>query len=507
MRNRRMSAAVAAAMALTLGLNVDTLADPPLAPKQTKSNPDARPVWQCTLLPESRLVDDCYCGRPTITVPMKGTFQLQWLSEDPLFARYAVTNISFVARVPGGTTYAVTGQGLYAVGGEVGRLQSLSLELWIDNGVTNRFCSFTNDTPFLERLWPMLKIHLDETNQAPMQFYRLDLAAAPLREIWFSTTAGFNPGGWHSPTNDISPGDLLSSAGRVVKHNRELIQNLGLMPGFTDLGFDAVDLLPGGEIAFSIPQDIFSERLGALHSGDVLSDRGRVVTNYADLIGAFGPEPPPVDEGLDALQFMPNGEIYFSVTNDFFSETLGRMIRKGDLLSSRGVIVKANEELMACFLPAFPKQDYGLDAVHVWPSGEVWFSVETGFYGQHFDSYGPGDLLSDQGYVVYTSQQLLSAFQPLETLADFGLDALFIVSDADLPATTNQTASATLRLHISANSLSFDWTSSGRAFQIERAVSLIGPWLPLSPVLTEGPVVDDGALANASQTFYRLRQW
>jgi hypothetical protein len=201
------------------------------------------------------------------------------------------------------------------------------------------------------------------------------------------------------------------------------------MPPTPDLGLDGVDLLPGGEIAFSIESDLFSETLGDLHEGDLLSDQGRVMMTYSKLITPLGPEPPPLDLGLDAADLLENGEILFSIEKDFFSESLGRSVRKGDLLSSKGFIVRSNEQLVARFQPADPKKDYGLDAIFVWPNGEVWFSVETGFYGQHFEPYNAGDLLSDQGYVVYRNLELLGAFQPLEDLADFGLDALWIVTD------------------------------------------------------------------------------
>ena len=57
-------------------------------------------------------------------------------------------------------------------------------------------------------------------------------------------------------------GDLLSSAGRVVRRNNDLTRNLGLMPIAPDVGLDAVDIIAGGEILFSINQDVFSETLG-----------------------------------------------------------------------------------------------------------------------------------------------------------------------------------------------------------------------------------------------------
>ena len=44
-------------------------------------------------------------------------------------------------------------------------------------------------------------------------------------------------------------------------------------------------------------------------------------------------------------------------------------------------------------------------------------------------------------------------------------------------------------------------------FQIEKATNVLGPWLPLSPILVEPPFTDPGTLSNFHQGFYRLRQW
>jgi hypothetical protein len=350
----------------------------------------------------------------------------------------------------------------------------------------------------------MIKIQLNQTNGTQIQVYQLDLAAAPLREIWFSTQNGFHPGIPPSQTNYVSGGDLISFAGRVVKRQHELTAQLGIMPVVPDLGLDAVDLLPGGEIGFSTEQGDYSETLGTqLHEGDVLSSHGRVLHSYADLIGAFGPEPPPADQGLDALHTASSNEIYFSIEQDFFSEILGRTIRRGDLLSSQGLVLKTNEQLVARFNPADPKKDYGLDALWVWPSGEIWFSTEDGFNGQHFEHYGPGDLLSDQGYVVFRNLELVGAFAPIEDLADFGLDALFIVSDARPMSQAPRFTSVSRRT--ATGVVELQWQGEGRVFQVERAGEVTGPFSPLSEILPD-LVFEDTSPAQP-QAYYRLRQW
>ena len=459
-----------------------------------------------SLLPGSYLIDDCPpCARPTIMEPLRGTFDLRLVEDNPLFSRYAMENISLSAGSIAGRTYKVAGRGTYTVVGEVALLQDMALEVRIDDGVTNRLCFLTNATPLVERLWPMIEATLVQTNGTFTQVYQLHLFAAPFREIWFSTASGMTPGIWQPPTNHISGGELLSSVGRVVKSNRELSQRLGLIPSPDppDLGLDAVDVLASGEVVFSIKNDVFSETLGPLQHGDLLSSRGRIVQRNQQLTAAFVQMPPAPDAGLDAVQVMDSGEIYFSIEKDFFSEALSRHIRSGDLLSSRGVIVKSNEQLVARFQPADPRRDYGLDAIHVWPSGEVWFSVETGFQGQHFEPYGHGDLLSDQGYVVARNLELVGPFQPLEDLADFGLDALFIIIDAAPPAPAphfthigRQRATGIVEL---------EWEGKGRVWQVQRATTLLGPWTPVSPILPD--LIFDDTAATANQSFYRLRQW
>lgn len=396
-----------------------------------------------TLLPESSLLDDCPpCGRPSIAEPLRGGFDLRLRDANPLFAHYAIENVSFTAGSAGGRSYRVTGHGTYTVGGEVALLQDLSLELFIDDGFTNRPCSFTNASPQVGRLWPMLLAAAVQTNGTFTQVYHLQIASAPFREIWFSTANGMTPGTPQPPAKHLSGGDLLSSAGRVVKRNRELTAVLGFMPSPEppDLGLDAADVLPGGEVVFSVEQEAFSESLGPLHAGD--------------------------------------------------------------LLSSHGTVVKSNGELVARFQPADPKLDYGLDAFFVWPSGEVWFSVETGFQGQHLELYHRGDLLSDQGYVVFRNLELVAPFQPLEDLADFGLDALFIVTDA----AANTSAPSFTRIQTLANgAIGLEWKGNGRAWELWHSAEVLGPWLPVSPVIPDPHFETPPAVS--SPRFYRLIQW
>jgi hypothetical protein len=351
----------------------------------------------------------------------------------------------------------------------------------------------------------MLEVSVDDSNGTPVQTYRLTLVAAPVREIWFSTRYGFHPGSGQPPGTVVSDGDLLSATGRIVKRNQDLVGGLGIMPVVPDLGLDAVDVMPGGEIAFSVRDGHFSEALGWLSPGDVLSDRGRIVRHYADLLAAFGPQPPAPEVGLDALQVLESGEVLFSIQTNLFSEKLGLTLQRGDLLSSEGRVIRTQAELLARFHPPKTDEDYGLDAVYVWPSGEIWFSTEQGFQDQLLGPIVPGDLLSDQGSIVFRHLELVSPFAPLEDLADFGLDALYIVTDALPPAPAPRITAVARDPNTGA--LALNWEGKGRTFQLERADDVRGPYLPLGPIATDGAYEDADAGGNGGPFFYRLRQW
>lgn len=323
-------------------------------------------VWCYTLLSGSTFLDAWQIPTPPdILLPVRGTFQLRLVEQNPLFSTYAVENLVLVAGTTSGPAYKMVGTGTYRIGGEVAVQQDMWLAADLGTGGSHSLCYFTNSVRAVTRLWPMLQISLVQTNATALRQFYLDLAAAPFRELWFSTVDGFKAGIWNSPTNAVSGGDLLSSVGRVVKRNQALTQRLGLMPMVPDLGLKAVDVLPGGEIAFSMEQDVFSETLGWLHHGDLLSHRGRILWTNSQLISAFVPQPPvPAEVGLDAVQVMDSGEIYFSIQTNFFSEKLGRTIGGGDLLSSGGAMIKANAQLLARFNPSQAGRDYGLRAAY-----------------------------------------------------------------------------------------------------------------------------------------------
>ena len=185
--------------------------------------------------------------------------------------------------------------------------------------------------------------------------------------------------------------------------------------------------------------------------------------------------PPAQDAGLDAVE-IPRGNLtLFSITTNVFSEKLGVMLTSGDLLSDAGLILYSNQQLLAAFQPNPKDQNYGLAAFHAWYTpmaslSEVWFCTEKGF-----DSVlGPiaaGDLLSSAGYIVYRNLELVAKFQPMEDLADFGLDGLFLVQEP-------QQENPICRLTAAASPSGFmlQWETTGRVSQVDRASDVRRPF-------------------------------
>jgi hypothetical protein len=382
------------------------------------------------------------------------------------------------------------------------------LQVQIDNGFTNKTCYFTNESFGVDRFWPMIDIQLMQTNLTNLDsVFWLRLAAAPVREFWISTASGFTSAYGQPPSNYVSDGDLISLSGRVVKRNAELTSQLYIMPMTADLGLDAVSILPGGEIAFSLAQNAFSETLGPLQHGDLLSSQGRIIYRNQDLLAAFAPQPAAPDAGLDAVQVLDSGEILFSIATNVCSKKLGVTLQRGDLLSNSGRVVRSNQQLLARFRPMNATNDYGLDAFFVWPQGEIWFSTERGFQDQdpRLGAILAGDLLSDTGYRVFRNLKSLQAFAPLENRADFGLDALFIVTDDTAVAPAPHFTG--IRAIPSTSSARLTWQGLGRVFQVESAGLVTDSFQPLSPILPDLSFDNAGTITNRAQAYYRLRQW
>ena len=474
---------------------------------QTNAQTAGQPtVVSYTLLDGSYFVDDCLvCGRPTIQHPLRGTFDLVLVQDTPPFTKYEVRNIDFTASPAWGGEVRITGDGTYERFEEFALLQSMELMTEVKDASGSKPAHFTEDNRSVEVPFPLIKIRLTQTNGAQYQTYSLELFAAPVREIWFSIAKPLTSTNRTSPPNEISAGDLLSNHGRVVKRSIDLVGRLGVMPIVPDLGLDAVHVTRRGEILFSIPRNVWSETLGQIQHGDLLSNRGAIVKrNQALLAAFFGATAARPDAGLDAAQVVANGEILFSIQSDVVVSSSLKLSR-GDLLSDKGRVVKTNRELLANFHPTETNRDYGLDALHILPSGEIWFSVEEAFADDWLGTVQAGDLLSDRGHRVFSNRQLVAAFAPSDPAPDYGLDALFVVTDTKLPKPPPRFVTFTRNGASGLNHL--EWDGEGDVFQVEHAPGLSGPWQPCSPIVPDLSFDDTCDPMVGGSGFYRVRQW
>ncbi len=466
------------------------------------ASPAAASPVSYRLIEGSYFLDDCLiCGRPSIFRPIRGTFDLLEISRDNNFAHYLVTNINFAAMAD--STFRIRGDGTYEVDYGTNATQNMAATLNV-NGESK---VFTNDNPAIERLAPMLNVHLVQTQQNRVAFYSLNIAAAPLRDLWFSTRTNVAT---TNGTSALTAGDLLSFSGRVVTPETELIARLGFLPLSSSGGIDALYPTGGGDIAFSFQRDEFSETRGPLRHGDLVSSRGSVLFTNRVLLANFEPQPDLPDYGLDAVFFSTNGVILFSTTTNFVSPRIGEL-SSGDVFSYSIVngaptnqLVQSSQQLLSKFRPVVTATNYGLDALYVWPSGEIWFSTELGFDDQGVGPISDGDVLSDQGYRVYPNAELLGGFGAAENNKGYGLDSLFIVTDV----TPSPPGRPFLRITTKPNGdVALDWTAAGQAFQVEKSTNVIGPYLPLPAILAGTSFIDSNAVQNATASFYRVRQW
>ena len=449
---------------------------------------------------ESRLIDSCpVCGRPDFLVPIEGSFQLRFVEQTPIEVRYAVENLAFKAA---DGSYQGSGAGRFIIA-SVGpaELQRWNLELDISHSGLVTHALVKESSSGFERAFPMIKASLEQTNGTATLQYFLSIEAAPLADFWFATSSGFTPG---EGADYVRGGTVLSQSGRVVRTTPQLLEAFQLEPLDPAPQLDALDVRPGGLTVFSLNKDVASKAQGTLHHGDVLASDGTVYRRFGQLLSGFIFQPPTPDLGLDALHVSEDGVVLFSVDKDAFSERLGILIRHGSLLTEKGEVLRTNASLLERFHPPAGDHDYGLDALSVWPHGEIWFSLEEGFQDDLLGHVGPGDLLSDQGYVVYRNLDLMRPFSPLEDLADFGLDALFVITERGVPSPPQFTL---LQADPAEGSLRLAWQGGGRVFQIERTLSLAVPFAALGPIDTNLSFIDQGILTQQPRAFYRVRQW
>ncbi len=458
------------------------------APTPAQIVPEEGMAWRFQLIEGAAIMDDCpVCDRLSFWQELKGTFDLVG---GPAGGALTVTNIHFFSDYSEKPEYQVSGHGTLSFAGSE---PSLALTMAVLRAGVLESVELTNAPPESARILPIVSAQADESPGSLTRVYRLRLIAAPIRALWFSTTSSFTSGPSAPPEEAVSHGDLLSSNGRVVKRNRELAERLSIPDG--DVGLDAVDVGPRGEVFYSTTSTAESPVNGTIGHGDLATSAGRVYLQSPQLLAPFGVDDP--EAGLDALHIFADDEFYFSISKQAARAT-GGVLRRGDILSSKGKIIRTEANLLVRFLSPLV-ESVGVDALHRWPSGELWFSTETGFTAGGV-TVEPGDVISDQGYVAIRNRDLMAAFAPLERLADFGLDAMTIISDAAAAGTPAQLG----ELLVGEGTIELGWEGSGRVFQVERARTVEGPYIPITDLTLERTAVDH---STGPAGFYRVRQW
>jgi hypothetical protein len=327
----------------------------------------------------------------------------------------------------------------------------------------------------------------------------LHLSSLPIRDLWFSTIHGFTAGLPGPVPVRRGAVEVLAQSGSVVLSGDRITESLGLS-AVEGLDLDVLEVGPGGEPMISFATDVKSVPLGRIAPGDLVGIPARRVRDYTGFSGVLGAQPPVADLGLDAVHRRPDGTWWFSIRQPVFSETLGELLGRGDVLSTTGKRIRSNTDLLRAFGPKDAGKDHGLDALFVWPSGEIWFSTEDSFVLKDGSIIGNGDLLSDRGEVAWRNLELLRRFSPLEDLADFGLDALVVVTDAVVSAGEPPW----LATRGTASGLRLDWSGGGRFFQVEVTSGLPGAFVPCGPIRWERQVEVpvDGPVG-----LFRIREW
>jgi hypothetical protein len=379
---------------------------------------------------------------PEYAIPINGSFSLNpALSQDTKCGYYSVADLAFESKDHNPRYAGKAGSGKYelCVSGTVAPRQRMNISVSIAGSRLITMDSGYVQTPSDIR-FPWIDVTMKTVSVSADVFvpsYSLRIVAVPMKDIAFTTTNSFTSGNTRVRVTD---GDLLSVAGKIILTNGELIKNFNLWPTFViqEPGLDAVDIplvsISGSVrpfVYFSTNKDILAD--GNPGQGDILDNTGKIVMRNKELVAAFGPMPIAPNAGLDALALYPYNSttdkpvFLFSFVQGFFSETLGVYISAGDILLSVGKVFMTEAEILRNFKPIdMSARAIGVDAFAIRSNGEVWFSVSRDFADARLGKVGNGDLLSDNGRVVYRNLDLVAGFQPMEKLADFGLDGLSI---------------------------------------------------------------------------------
>lgn len=162
------------------------------------------------------------------------------------------------------------------------------------------------------------------------------------------------------------------------------------------------------------------------------------------------------------------------------------------------------QQLLAGFDVPTNAPEAGFDAVELLPKGQILFSIRGNVVAAGL-KLGRGDLSSDRGQGFRTHAQLRANSDPTVTTQDYGLAAMFLVTDLNPPAPP----AALLGIHHDRPShrVRLDRDGAGALFEVQRATRLTGPWESRSPILPDLSFEEGCKGTGDAQFFYRLQQW
>lgn len=372
--------------------------------------------------------------RPLQEVPINGQFFLEELPVDCLERIFDITKLEFTPIHKSGYYWGHNGSGQHIFfEREKPQMQKTTLKVFIDRGgpyiLESKKVKIASDINF-PWIDITLSMRVDSATNSPI--YALRLIAVPLSDLWFTTEMPFTSG-TSNGINKISDGDVLNANGKVICANKHLTKPF--QTASNTLGLDALagpsSLERAPEILFSTEDDFPSSPFRWIGEGDLLSDHGKIKRRNSDLFRAFSPMSKNL--GLDGITRAPRNSMQsarelflFSAEQGFFSELLGQWISDGDLLLENGSVFKNQKELLRNFHPIDSINKIGLDAVQMLPHNEIWFSVDRDFTDKRWGLIRHGDLLSENGRIIFRNRHLMNQFHPLEKCADFGLDGLWV---------------------------------------------------------------------------------
>ena len=126
---------------------------------------------------ESIFLDECLpCGRPTIPIPVVGSFYLGEIDANPLFSTFVVRKVDIHSADPA-QGIAIGGFGSYKVGGEVAVVDAMELELSVGDV---RGAILAQDLGIAVAPFPKIDAQLSHLNPATVfSVYSLHLIAEP----------------------------------------------------------------------------------------------------------------------------------------------------------------------------------------------------------------------------------------------------------------------------------------------------------------------------------------